>query len=63
MVRVEIVTASGAKYRASFMDDATINIRTITQAKGWHLFEIGPMAFIWLNLDHCESVQMVTDGD
>lgn len=63
MARVEIITASGMKYRASFMDDATINPRTIVKAKGWHLFEIGPMAFIWLNLDQCESVQMVTDGD
>lgn len=63
MVRVEITMASGKKYRASFMDDATINLAGIVKSKGWHLFEVGPMAFIWLNLDNCESIQMVTDGD
>lgn len=61
MALVELTMASGKKYRASYMDEITINPKVLVTKKGWHLFETGPMQFVWLNLDQCESVQMVTD--
>lgn len=61
MAMVELTMVSGKKWRSAYMDDATINPKVLVTVKGWHLFEVGPMQWVWLNMAQCESVQMVTD--